>query len=273
MHPRPHATQFGHQALFQKTCPLCKAAGRPHQHFLSKCTYLPESDRKYMAKACLVIGSVKPDAIINAGDQIDSATSFVQVSECSTSTEPSTLRVQVCQSPFINLFYEHFPTHLTIDSGATGNMIRASVVKHMGVDIQKTPQSAHQADGLSSLKAVGKTRLTFTRDTHKFYFEGLVVENLDIEILAGMPFMQRNDIHIRPARHQVFVGDHTVYEYGSNSTTALHHTLRHAHIRRAPPQEVTIWPGKFVEIELPEEASTDSMYALEPRVDCTRSCK
>jgi hypothetical protein len=170
------------------------------------------------------------------------------------------------------LFYEHFPARLTIDSGATGNMIRASVVKHMGADIQKTTQSAHQADGSSPLKVVGETRLTFTRDTHKFYFEGLVVVNLDIEILSGMPFMVRNDIHIRPARLQVFVGDHTVYEYGSNSTTSPHHTIQRAHILRAPLQEVTIWPGKFVQIELPEEVSIDSMYALEPWADCARSC-
>ena len=33
-----------------KICPLCKTASRPHNHFLSTCTYLPESDRKYMVR-------------------------------------------------------------------------------------------------------------------------------------------------------------------------------------------------------------------------------
>jgi hypothetical protein len=35
----------------QKICPLCKAFGRPSTHFLSKCVYLPHSDKKYFAKA------------------------------------------------------------------------------------------------------------------------------------------------------------------------------------------------------------------------------
>ena len=35
------------------SCPLCKQAGRPFQHFLSKCKYLPESDKAYLSKTRL----------------------------------------------------------------------------------------------------------------------------------------------------------------------------------------------------------------------------
>ena len=35
-----------------KFCPLCKQAGNPdNAHFLSECSFLPEQDRKYIAKA------------------------------------------------------------------------------------------------------------------------------------------------------------------------------------------------------------------------------
>ena len=50
------------------------------------------------------------------------------------------------------------------------------------------------------MKVVGEARLFFTRDTHTFQFEGLVVEDLDVDILAGSPFMSVNDIAVRPAR-------------------------------------------------------------------------
>ena len=35
-----------------RSCPLCKQANRPENgHFLSECSFLPEQDRKYIAKA------------------------------------------------------------------------------------------------------------------------------------------------------------------------------------------------------------------------------
>ena len=39
-----------------KSCPLCLQAGRPSGHFLSSCTYLPDQDRRYMAKARQIVG-------------------------------------------------------------------------------------------------------------------------------------------------------------------------------------------------------------------------
>ena len=74
-----------------------------------------------------------------------------------------------------------------------------------------TTQSAHQADGSSPLEVVGETLVIFSRDTHDFNFEGLVVENLDVEVLAGTPFMERNDVAIRPAKRQISLNDGTLY--------------------------------------------------------------
>ena len=37
------------------SCPLCKQAGRAsYKHFLSKCSFLPDADRKFMARARLI---------------------------------------------------------------------------------------------------------------------------------------------------------------------------------------------------------------------------
>ena len=85
---------------------------------------------------------------------------------------------------------------MTIDSGATGNMIRASTAKALGVSIKNSSQSAHQADGSSPLHVLGETQFSLSRDHHNLSFEGLVVENFDIEVLAGTPFMETNDVSI-----------------------------------------------------------------------------
>jgi len=48
---------------------------------------------------------------------------------------PTVNMVQVRQSPYIGAFYSHHPVHLTIDSGATGNMILDSLVISMKFSI------------------------------------------------------------------------------------------------------------------------------------------
>ena len=65
-------------------------------------------------------------------------------------------------------------------------MTREGDAKMLGVNIHKGSQFAHQAHGLSPLKVVGETRFTVPCDTHQFRFEGLVVEDLDVNILAGI---------------------------------------------------------------------------------------
>lgn len=96
---------------------------------------------------------------------------------------------------------------------------------------------------------IGETKLTFVRDNHKLYFEGIVVENLDSEVLAGIRLMENNDIAIRPSRCQVLIGNDSVYQYKFLDTEMQRHALRRTHIVRVPSESTTLWPGEFVEVE------------------------
>ena len=136
--------------------------------------------------------------------------------------------MQTRQSPYIDAFHAHHPVRITLDSGATGNMIRHSLVRRLGGHLSPSSQSAHQADRCSPLKAVGETRLSFTRANREFSFEGLVVENLDVDVLAGTPFMETNDISIRLAKRQVTIGDDTSYAYGSQAPAVTSIAARRA---------------------------------------------
>ena len=104
--------------------------------------------------------------------------------------QPQIQRIDVRQSPYLDAFCGHHMVRLTIDSGATGNMIRQSTAVRLGCDIKKSSQSAHQADGSSPLTIIGETSICLTRKNNKFAFTGLVVQNLDVELLAGTPFME-----------------------------------------------------------------------------------
>lgn len=101
----------------------------------------------------------------------------------------------------------------------------------------------HSLQKHSRWQVVGETHTHFHRDGHELYFE--------TDILAGIPFMECNDISIRPARHQVGQGGiHTLS--GELISSVLDHLI-------------LFWRGKFVELELPGElVNVSEELAVEP---------
>ena len=278
--------QRGYNSRNPKCCPLCQQAGRAHDHFLSKCQFLPPQDRKYMVKA-RQIANILDDEGDDYEEPLPHDPSQEVVEEGSYNpnypepyTAPSltpTYRVKVSQSPYLNAFYDHIPVRIVLDSGATGNMIRKSLVTRLGLPTANSRQSAHQADGCSPLSVVGETRFHLSRDGHTFYFEGLIIEDLDVEILAGIPFMTSNDITIRPAKTQISLGDGTTWSYASLSKVTpdtATHSVRRAQVIRAPSVQTIIWPGEYIEVDVPPELSSDEIpLALEPRSDAPFNSK
>ena len=126
-----------------------------------------------------------------------------------TDDVPTTRRVQIKSSPVLDVFHEYHPITLTIDTGYETNMILESVTRKIRDHITKSTQSPYQADGKTSLNVIGETRFTLSRDGHDFFFEGLVVTDIDVEVLAGTPIMITNDITVRPARREINLSDNT----------------------------------------------------------------
>ena len=212
----------------QKSCPICKQVGRSNSnHFLSECPHLPEYDRRYILRARQIT------SVLDTNPE-DEPPETDNVENCSTvnhdSDSTAAHRVQIRQSPYMDTFCGHHTARITIDSGATGNMIRASTAQRTGANITESSQSAHQADGSSPLTVIGETRLTLTRDGHTFLFEGLVVENLDVAVLAGTPFMETNDLAVRPAKRMISLADGTSFFYGSPKPAPNQHCVCRAHV-------------------------------------------
>ena len=221
-----------------KTCPLCKQAGRSEiGHFLSECKYLPDTDRRYIVKARQILGILDDES--EADDNLDTDLPICDAEGEEPNSSAVAYRIQTRQSPYMDVFHGHHVIRVTIDSGATGNMIRYSLVKRLGFEIIPSAQSVHQADGCSKLHVVGETLISFTRDNKEFKFEGLVVGNLDLDVLAGTPFMEVNDIAVRLAKREVTLGDGTKYNYGSTAPTPLlaehsYSVPQHHHIPSGP---------------------------------------
>ena len=79
----------------------------------------------------------------------------------------------------------------------------------LAVNIKVSLQSVHQV-GHSPFKIVGETEAKFTQEGKPQQVKGSwLTEKHDVEILAGIPFMEENKSTMRPARWQVTIGNST----------------------------------------------------------------
>ena len=111
-------------------------------------------------------------------------------------------------------------------------------------------------------KVFGDTKLSFTRGQHVFQFGGL-----DVEVLACTPFMKANYIAVPPAKRLIALADGSSFTYGSSDDRSTQKAARRAVVLRAPATSTTLWPGDYIEPELPQDLSPNSLHALEPRSD------
>ena len=118
--------------------------------------------------------------------------------------------------------------------------MRASLAKYIGAKITKSSQSVMQADGRTPLSVVGETLLSLTHHGRSFTLEALIVKDLDVNILAGAPFMAINDIAVRPTKHEIIIAGSDVSSYGYLNTPQAHHAVRACHLLRAPSVNTTV---------------------------------
>ena len=103
--------------------------------------------------------------------------------------------------------------------------------------------------------------MTLTRDNLVFSFSGLIVNDLDVDILAGVPFMEENDIAVRPKKKLITIGD--THKFSYSSSTPSYNANHKTSVVRAISGS-TVWPGEFLEVTL--EVSPDSEVAIEPHI-------
>jgi hypothetical protein len=134
--------------------------------------------------------------------------------------------------------------------------------------MRPTVHTASQADGISKMKPKGEITVTLTTGCLHFKLEAVVVEELDCDILGGMPFLKSNEIVLDTPRDRIIVqGKHNI-SYAGN--THKEHVSKVCHsqafLLRAGKQTV-IWPGEYIQLEVPNDLCDGDKVAVEPRVD------
>ena len=189
----------------------------------------------------------QPDIPIDEGAEPVEAIDDVIV-QAIRADEPSALRVSIVQSPVLNTFYHEHSVQLTLDTGATSNMVRASSTKTYGFPITPASQMARQADGITPMDVIGEVHCSLTRGQSTFELDALVVRQLDVDILAGNPFMVHNDIGVRPAKRQIAIGGSEVVHYGKPSNHTFPPTARRTQsFLLRNPHRTIVPPGEFIQ--------------------------
>ena len=173
----------------QKICPLCKATGREHNHFLSSCKYLPPNDRRFMSRVRSITG-IDNDEIVTSpprgyNEDVDYSpntfgTSSPQNSMPSQNSlyeydpyydvnhvAPRIQRVKVKRPPFFYAYCEHNPLKIVLDTGAEVDLLNFSTATYIGAKITHSTQEAYQADGITPLNVVGEAQITLHRGNHR----------------------------------------------------------------------------------------------------------
>ena len=84
----------------------------------------------------------------------------------------------------------------------------------MGLKYSKTNQGAQQVDMKTPLPVVGEVRgIKITKGAHVFILDALITKDDIGDIVAGEPFLEINDVAIRPAKQQIIIKGREIISY------------------------------------------------------------
>ena len=226
-YPRNNGPRFGNnnppqsfRDMNPKICSLCKTDNIPgyDTHFLSQCKHISDRDRKLMSRVrqteideCVDDAYYEMDEVCNTFDNnlfIDNPNPAIH------------RRVTMRKSPHMSCFYNHYPARVCLDSGSESSLISERFASSAGIPIltQTIHQGAVQADASSKLDIVGEVKnVKIRRGSHVFNLDALVTRNEIGDIIAGEPFLELNDIALRPSKKQIIIRGNKVISYANNS--------------------------------------------------------
>ena len=193
---------------------MCEAARRSgaDTHYLSQCRYLPEAERRRFARVRSL--EVESD---EEGNEEDLHDENVDTLNCPALIyQPSAVmrRVKTRKSPYIICMYRRISVRVCLDTGAESNFVSHRFALLARIKVYPSSQGAMQADLQTSLPVIGEIRnVSLTYGGHTFTLDALVTETDIGDVLAGEPFLEENDIAIRPFKKQIIIRGREIVPY------------------------------------------------------------
>ena len=178
-------------------CAYCKAINRSSftGHDVKTCWIIPKEDKAELIKAFSVISlddDDESDADVDQG-YAPGSSSVKYVEEPTDPDCAGISRVECITSPHFFCHIGKRSCKVTIDTGAMSNLVSLEIAKSCNLKIEPSQQRARQLDG-TPLKVCGEVRTTLHYGSVALKLNALVIEVMDSDILAGIPFCKANDL-------------------------------------------------------------------------------
>ncbi len=215
---RPSNNQF---------CCLCHAAKRPNtSHWLSACPFLPEGDRRRFQQSTRGGGSrvrlVEVDDENDDGhddgyhQELEDEAAATEDNRCFIDAPSVHRRVITRRSPHLKCFYNQEPVTVCLDTGSEANLVSHRFADDSCIPIRKASQGALQVDATTPLHIIGEINdVELTRGPHKFRLSALVTEQDIGDVIAGEPFLDINDIAVRPSKKHIIIQGRDIVPYAN----------------------------------------------------------
>ena len=173
---------------------------------------MPKKDRERWAKIRLLEAADDEDESADEATAPDEETAG---NDLFVDPPPTVLRrVRTTKSPRMKCFHGHVPITLVLDSGAESNIISEHLCLQLGLRVGPTNQGAQQVDNKTSLPVVGEIgRVKINKGSEVFELDALVVKDDIGEVIAGEPFLEKNDIALRAAKRMIIIKGRLVIPY------------------------------------------------------------
>ena len=170
-------------------------------------------------------------------------------------------QVQCGTSPFFFAFYKHHTCKIVIDSGSTSSLVSKSFKKAVGFLERLTLHAARQLDK-SKLNVRGEVKFTLNFEDTELPIDGLVNDELDCDILAGVPFFKATNIELHLKEEEITIdGKHISYDSIQHDIYLMEScTLRN-------DVSLVLFPSEFLKIYVNNLSNYDREIAVEPPFD------
>ena len=252
-----------------KSCAFCKTCKKPHLgHDVSNCWSLARFNKSDIVSALTVDVDENEDEEEDCIEDSFANLSVGNIIHSPLAHQPpmaNISRVEIMKSPSFVCTYKNTPCKITVDTGATSNIISLRTVKACGMKLVNTSQGARQLDG-SQVKTCGEIDVVMNFGVRRLRLVALVVESADADILGGVPFCKKNNIEISLSKEEIYIGDLTV-KYGQGPQPFQSRVFKADSFLLRSPTAKVLYPGEKMDLACPDQYGCDGEVAVEPRCD------
>ena len=109
-----------------------------------------------------------------------------------------------------------YPGRFVIIFGPESKLMGERTCRLLGLVYSKTNQGAQQVGMKTPLPIVGEiSGVEISKGTHVFILDALITKDDICDIVAGEPFLECNDVALRPAKRQIISEGREIISYES----------------------------------------------------------